>query len=242
MTQIILPNQNITGANLWSQVEDNDQAIADVVNGDIGSDNIQTGLLPPTGAIIQYAGGTAPTGWLLCEGQAVSRTGSYADLFAAIGTAYGTGDGSTTFNLPDLRGRIPVGKGTHTSVDALGENDGTSLANRRPAHSHTGTAEASTHTHSGSTDSGGSHSHGIYTPWLSSGFESYTALTSGATGSTFRNITGSKPTTNIMESGGSHSHTMSLTGGSHTHNVTVGSTGGTTDTPSYVVVNYIIKV
>lgn len=62
----------------------------------------------PTGALIAYAGTTAPAGWLLCYGQAVSRT-TYADLFALTGTVYGVGDGSTTFNLPDYRGRALVG-------------------------------------------------------------------------------------------------------------------------------------
>lgn len=62
-----------------------------------------------TGTVLPFAGETAPTGWLLCYGQAVSRT-TYANLFAVIGTTYGTGDGSTTFNLPDLRGRVAAGK------------------------------------------------------------------------------------------------------------------------------------
>lgn len=61
------------------------------------------------GMRIGYCGPTAPSGWLFCFGQAVSRT-TYADLFAAIGTAYGAGDGSTTFTLPDYRGRIAVGR------------------------------------------------------------------------------------------------------------------------------------
>lgn len=62
----------------------------------------------PTGSVIPYAGKSAPDGWLLCDGAAVSRT-TYADLFAVIGTTFGSGDGSTTFNLPDLRGRVAVG-------------------------------------------------------------------------------------------------------------------------------------
>jgi microcystin-dependent protein len=67
------------------------------------------GGLAPTGVVLPFAGATAPTGWLLCYGQAVSRT-TYADLFGVLGTAHGTGDGSTTFNLPDLRGRVAGGK------------------------------------------------------------------------------------------------------------------------------------
>jgi microcystin-dependent protein len=55
-----------------------------------------------------WAGSTAPTGWLLCNGAAVSRT-TYSDLFAVISTTYGTGNGSTTFNVPDLQRRFPLG-------------------------------------------------------------------------------------------------------------------------------------
>lgn len=59
----------------------------------------------PAGAMVDFAGTTAPSGWLMCDGAAVSRT-VYADLFSSLGTAYGVGDGSTTFNLPDYRGRF----------------------------------------------------------------------------------------------------------------------------------------
>ena len=64
----------------------------------------------PSGAILQFAGSSAPANWLLCDGALVSRT-TYANLFAAISTTYGAGDGSTTFKLPDLRGRVPIGAG-----------------------------------------------------------------------------------------------------------------------------------
>lgn len=78
----------------------------------------------PIGAVCQYAGSTAPSGYLMCNGQAVSRT-TYADLFKAIGTAFGTGDGVTTFNLPNFNGRVPVGlDGTDTDFDTLGETGG----------------------------------------------------------------------------------------------------------------------
>jgi len=63
---------------------------------------------PLIGAVVAYAGGSAPTGWLFCFGQNVGRT-TYAQLFGVIGTIYGVGDGSTTFGLPDLRGRVPFG-------------------------------------------------------------------------------------------------------------------------------------
>lgn len=64
-----------------------------------------------TGVILPYAGTSAPTGFLLCDGSAVSRT-TYADLYAITGDAYGAGDGSTTFNVPDLRSSFPLGGGT----------------------------------------------------------------------------------------------------------------------------------
>ena len=70
----------------------------------------------PAGLLAPYAGSTAPTGWLLCAGQTVSRR-DYKQLFDAIGTTYGAGDGSTTFALPDLRGRTPV------ALDNMGGTD-----------------------------------------------------------------------------------------------------------------------
>lgn len=87
----------------------------------------------PAGAVIFFAGAAAPTGWLLCNGQAVSRT-TYAALFAAIGVVYGVGNGSTTFNVPDLRGRVPVGVGTHSDVSALNDTEGDGVDQRTPIH------------------------------------------------------------------------------------------------------------
>jgi microcystin-dependent protein len=65
----------------------------------------------PAGVIQMYAGSTAPTNWLFCDGSAISRT-TYSALFTAIGTNYGIGNGSTTFNLPNMNNRMPIGKGT----------------------------------------------------------------------------------------------------------------------------------
>jgi microcystin-dependent protein len=67
------------------------------------------GGLAPAGVVLPFAGSTAPTGWLLCFGQTVSRT-TFASLFAALGTTYGAGNGTTTFALPDLRGRVAAGE------------------------------------------------------------------------------------------------------------------------------------
>ncbi|MDF2114785.1 tail fiber protein [Roseiarcaceae bacterium H3SJ34-1] len=72
-------------------------------------DGLVGARVAPTGIIAPFAGATAPTGWLLCYGQAISRT-TYASLFGVISTAYGVGDGSTTFNVPDLRGRVIAGR------------------------------------------------------------------------------------------------------------------------------------
>jgi len=84
-----------------------------VTNDDRSGNNM------PIGSMTMYAGSSAPTGWLLCDASAVSRT-TYASLFAIISTTYGIGDNSTTFNLPDMRGRIPVGVGTGTGGAASG--------------------------------------------------------------------------------------------------------------------------
>ncbi len=92
----------------------------------------------PAGSIIQWGGAAAPVNWLLCDGSAVSRT-TYASLFAAVGTSYGTGDGSTTFNLPDLRGRVPVGKngGSFGTLGATGGAETVTLTEAQmPSHTH----------------------------------------------------------------------------------------------------------
>jgi microcystin-dependent protein len=85
---------------------------------------VDIGTLLPVGTVLPYAGSSAPTNYLLCDGSAVSRT-SYAALFAIVGTTYGVGDNSTTFNLPDLRGRIPAGK------DDMGGTAASRLVNTR---------------------------------------------------------------------------------------------------------------
>lgn len=95
----------------------------------------------PTGSVQMFAGGTAPAGWLLCDGSAVSRT-TYARLFAVINTTYGSGDTSTTFNLPDLRGRSPIGAGAGTGLATraagtiYGAESATITTAMLPAHGH----------------------------------------------------------------------------------------------------------
>lgn len=91
------------------------------------------------GMIIPYGGSTAPAGWLICDGAEVSRT-IYADLFAVIGTAFGSGDGSTTFNIPDLRESVPKGAGltgnSNNHMDADGLAVGEFLDDRLQNHRH----------------------------------------------------------------------------------------------------------
>lgn len=95
----------------------------------------------PTGGILSFGGSSSPSGYLLCDGSAVSRT-TYAALFSALGTTYGTGDGSTTFNLPDLRGRSPLGSGTGSGLSARtngqtgGEENHALSTDQMPTHSH----------------------------------------------------------------------------------------------------------
>ena len=83
-----------------------------------------TGDTLPIGSIIPYGSTTVPVNWLVCDGSAVSRT-TYAELFAIIGTNYGAGDGSTTFNLPNYKGRVPVGyDSSDTDFNTIGETGG----------------------------------------------------------------------------------------------------------------------
>lgn len=92
----------------------------------------------PTGGMIPYGGATAPAGWLICDGSAVSRT-TYANLFSVLGTAYGAGNGTTTFNLPGKAGRMSMGAGTGAGLTARtrGQKLGTeSETAPLPAHTH----------------------------------------------------------------------------------------------------------
>lgn len=96
---------------------------------------VRLATITPVGSVVAYAGQVAPATWLIADGSAQSRT-TYAALFAAIGTIYGAGDGVNTFNLPDLRTRVPVGKGTTAPFTALNAPGG-SKDNTLVQHSHT---------------------------------------------------------------------------------------------------------
>jgi hypothetical protein len=99
-----------------------DDAKAHLANAKANEDFAQSiyNQLIPVGGVVMYGGSVAPPGWLYCDGRAVSRT-TYSSLFAVIGTTFGTGDGSTTFNLPDLESegaaamKTAIGAGTGVS-------------------------------------------------------------------------------------------------------------------------------
>lgn len=196
-TTLVLP----TGANIVTAAGDTAEFVQD------SADNIKclwyqraSGAAlsaasggPPTGTVLPYAGLTEPTDYLFCYGQAISRT-TYAALFAVISTTYGVGDGSTTFNLPDLRGRVVAGQDDMGGVsadlltglaggvdgDILGATGGaqthTLTIAQMPAHSHTyqkadtATGSGAAEVNDGSTAStssvGGSAAHNNVQPTI----------------------------------------------------------------------------
>jgi microcystin-dependent protein len=183
----------------------------------------KTGDIKPVG--YNVTAGSEDPGWLLADGREVSRT-TYAALFVKYGSGalHGAGNGTTTFNLPDYRGRPLVGKGTHAEVDTVGKNDGLAVGSRRVKHSHT----VNSHSHGGSTGSVGNHSHGV--------------LVSGETGLEIAVITGG----GYEGQGFNHKHDFSgggLTGdaGAHSHSVGAESPGTDTQGSAFSVVNYLIK-
>jgi microcystin-dependent protein len=217
------------------------------------------GATAPTGSIILWTTANPPSNWLICNGAPVSRT-TYANLWNVLraGTStspYGNGDGSTTFNLPNLVGRVPFGAdGNQDEFNFLGETGGTktltiAIANL-PAHTHSidhnhaeVTSSTDSHSHSGTTSTAGSHTHTV----SDAGDGAVTVGTSGTTTGVANNVFATRTTS----SNGSHSHSFSTSTDSHSHTVnlpnftgTSGSTGSGTALPSlppYIVLTYIIK-
>ena len=169
----------------------------------------------PAGAIMAFAEGSTPSGWLNCDGSEVNRTGAYADLFALVGTTYGVGNGSTTFNLPDLRGQTVVGEGagdglTPRTLAATGGEEDHQIA----------LGEMASHTHG----SAGSHRHqpanGAYR------FVSHQTIGG----------------TDFVSTSGNSKRVDSYTAyaGSHTH-PSVGSNTAHNTMQPFIVLRYIIK-
>lgn len=133
-----------------------DKAAHDALN--INADTVdafEASELTPVGAIQMFGGASAPSKWLMCDGSAVSRA-TYADLFSTVGTTFGAGDGSTTFNLPDLRDNFPVGAGsTYSRGDTGGEATHALTSSEMPAHTHTGPS----HSHGSGTLATGNDAH-----------------------------------------------------------------------------------
>jgi len=199
-------------------------------------DRTRLGAVVPPGGMLPFGGAAAPAGWLLCSGAAVSRV-TYADLFGAIGIAWGAGDGSTTFNLPDLRGRAPFGLDNMGGVDGgrlsvantLGTGGG--AENALPAHVHD-----LAHGHGGGSTGGfgetrnvedtGGFIPGVRDPIVS-------AHTGGGVGYYAREVT---QILKVNIGAAPHSHTISNAAGN------TGSTGsGASTMPPYALVNWIIK-
>jgi microcystin-dependent protein len=194
-------------------------------------------LLMPTGAITAYISTTAPQGWLVCDGTAVSRS-TYSALFSVIGTSFGIGDGVTTFNLPDTRGKMFVSYNSgDASFNAVGNTGGSKTATLT-------TSELPAHTHTGTTDSAGSHSHSINDPGhthtqttINDDFNNSGGNPPGFTGDSAGSVTWN----NI------NSSTTGITivaNGAHTHTFTTGSTGSGSAFSimnPYFTVTYIIK-
>jgi microcystin-dependent protein len=192
----------------------------------------------PIGTIAPYGGNVAPAGWFICNGAAISRT-TYAELFAVIGTSYGAGDGSTTFNLPDLRGRAAFGVGSSAPFTALGNSGGTisqtpglshslavDIANINvPLPNHVHTVPGHSHGHSlttgaSNTGSAGAHTHSWGSHWSNDDSGSWTSDNGDGNGNTISDghfwWGGTAATGN---GGNPWAVRTTSTNGSHTHNL-----------------------
>jgi microcystin-dependent protein len=208
-------------------------------------------LAVPAGIINQYGGSVAPEGYLLCNGQSVS-TGAYPALFAAIGYTYG-GSGSS-FNIPNLQNRVPVGRGTDTEFDTLGETGGTKTvtldATQIPAHSHPNTLSNATVASSGHTHHEGDLKAAIGAVNGNAGWLGYPATSISPRGPTSvgaYTVFGNNYTANTL--GFNHYTPVYGTTAAPNGTSTVGisnannSGGGQahTNLQPYIVLNYIIK-
>ena len=190
------------------------------------------------GIVSPYAGSSAPSGWLLCDGSAVSRT-TYSALFAITSTTYGAGDGSTTFNLPDLRNRVAVGAGTGTKVATFASRSGnvitvTGLSNVANNEFQTGVSVR--YSTSGSVITGltnntdyfvirtGNLTFSLATTLANAIAGTAISLSSNGTGT--QTFTETFTTRAVGETGGEENHGLTATEiPAHTHDVVIGSGG-----------------
>ncbi len=207
-----------------------------------------------TGVITAFGGSSAPTGWLLCDGTAVSRS-TYADLFAVVSTTYGIGDGTSTFNVPNLKGRIPVGRdSTQTEFDTLGETGGakthTLTSAEMPSHQHNVSAYAHTasigstdlahtHTFSGTVAGDGAHTHTVNVNDQHQHPINYSGRTSGSTGG-YGVIDGTGHTSTFIQTGSNVAGTITASTVSSTHSHTYSGTtsAATTTAPGVASMNH----
>ena len=189
----------------------------------------------PTGCIFPYITNIAPIGYLICDGSIISRT-TYNNLFNIIGTNFGSGDGTTTFNLPDMRGKFPIGAdSTYTFGSSGGSNSKTLTIDELPAHTHTGTTDNSgSHTHT-ITDPGHSH---ISRIGFDDGNQSNTDGQAPPGDSSTENIKNGYVTTSnttgiSINSSGNHTHTFTTN--------SVGSGNSFSIMNPYISLYYIIK-
>lgn len=178
----------------------------------------------PIGEITMWATNTAPTGWLIADGSAISRS-TYSALFGVLGTTYGVGDGTTTFNLPNLKGRFPVGRdASQTEFDTLGETGGSKT-------SALGVANLPAHTHTTTVNDNGLdvlYNAGSYTTGYITGRDADNNGVIDGTSNTFGIAVGS-----VTE----HAHTASTGGGGN------GTATGDafSNLPPYIALNFIIR-
>ena len=214
----------------------------------------------PVGVVNPFAGATAPSGWLLCYGQAVSRT-AYPVLFTTLSTTYGSGDGSTTFNIPDMRGRVVAGEDdmggtaasrltnagsgiTGTTLGATGGAETVTLTSAQsgvPAHSHANTAAFSgsfTGTAGTTGNDSPDHSHNI--GWDGGGLAAGSVSMWGLQGSGNNKATSgaSARHTHTFTPAGSVSGTVTMT---NANNTAANAASAHTNTQPTIVLNYIIK-
>jgi len=152
----ITSSKILDGAVVAGKLGTNAVVTANILDGNVTSDKLAAGAASVSGEIKMYAGSSAPTGWLLCDGSTVSQT-TYAALFAVVGAnAFGT-DAGGNFDLPDFRGRTAIGVGTGSGLTARAMGDEVGVETHQLI-----TAELAAHTHTGRNTSdgaaeGGSH-------------------------------------------------------------------------------------